>query len=250
MFHALGPSAATFSGDTDRLFWLITVIVGAWFIAAEAMFFWLMFRFRARPGVPGQYVTGKEKHLKMWINVPHSLVLVCDVVIVVAAVRVWVLVKQTLPVPDRTIRVVGQQWAWTFTDPGPDGLLDTADDVRTTDVLNVEVGKSYQFQLEARDVVHSFFIPAFRLKQDAVPGRIYTGWFRPQETGTFDILCAQMCGMGHGLMGAKLIVATAPDHAAWLEQHAGDGALSALDTGPGATDTTSAAPAAATPARR
>ena len=249
MFHPLGPVAASFSGDTDRLFWLITAIVGVWFIAAEVMFFWLMFRFRKRPGVPGQYITGKEKNLKAWINIPHALVLVCDVVIVVAAVRVWLMVKQTMPVADRTIRVVAQQWAWTFTDPGPDGLLDTADDVRTTDQLNVEVGKTYQFQLEARDVVHSFFIPAFRLKQDAVPGRVYTGWFRPTQIGSYDISCAQMCGMGHGLMGAHLTVSTAAEHAAWLEQHAGDGALSALDTGPAATDTTTTPPAAA-PARR
>jgi cytochrome c oxidase subunit II len=245
MFHQLAPVAASFSQDTDRLFWLITVIVGVFFLAAEAMFFWLMFRFRARAGVPAQYITGKEKHLKRWINIPHALMLVCDVIIVVAAVRVWVLVKQTLPVADRTIRVVGQQWAWTFTDPGPDGILDTEDDVRTTDQLNVEVDKTYRFELEARDVVHSFFIPAFRLKQDAVPGRIYSGWFRPTQVGSYDISCAQMCGMGHGMMGARLVVANAADHAAWLEQHAGDGALSAIDTAP-TPDSTSAMPAAAT----
>ena len=241
MFQQLGPVASSYSADADRLFWLITVLVGVFFLAAEVMFFWLMFRFRARPGVRGQYVTGKEKHLKRWINIPHALVLVCDVVIVVAAVRVWVLVKQTSPVPDRTIRIVAQQWAWTFTDPGPDGQIGTADDVRTTDVLNVEVGKTYRFELEAVDVVHSFFIPAFRLKQDAVPGRIYTGWFKPTRIGTYDIECAQICGMGHGMMGGRVIVASAADHAAWLEQHAGDGALSAIDTPP-APDTTAAPP--------
>jgi cytochrome c oxidase subunit 2 len=169
---------------------------------------------------------------------------VADVAIVIGAVRVWVLVKQTMPVTDRTIRVVGQQWAWTFTDPGPDGILDTADDVRTTDQLDVEVGKTYRFELEARDVLHSFFVPAFRLKQDAVPGRIYTGWFRPTRTGTYDITCAQMCGMGHGMMGAKLTVSNAADHAAWLALHAADGALTEINTPP-TPDTTAAAPAAA-----
>jgi len=92
--------------------------------------------------------------------------------------------------------------------------------------------------------VHSFFIPAFRLKQDAVPGRIYTGWFKPTRIGTYDIECAQICGMGHGMMGGRVIVASAADHAAWLEQHAGDGALSAIDTPP-APDTTAAPPAKA-----
>jgi hypothetical protein len=76
---------------------LVSVLVGVWFIAAEAMFFWLLYRFRARDGQKAQYITGKEKHLKQWINIPHALVLVCDVVIIIAAVRVWVLIKQTLP---------------------------------------------------------------------------------------------------------------------------------------------------------
>ena len=227
--HLLGPSASSFSGEIDGLFWLIAIIVGLWFLAAEGVFFWLIVRFRARPGVPAQYVTGKEKHLKRWINVPHTLVIVCDLLIIVAAIRVWVSVKQSLPAADTTIRVVAQQWAWTFTDPGPDNLLDTADDVRTTDQLHLVVGRTYHFQLESRDVVHSFFVPAFRLKQDAVPGRTYTGWFRPTRTGSYDLLCSQICGIGHGLMGASITVGTATEHAAWLRQHAHDADLAAID---------------------
>ena len=99
------PEASTFAGDTDRLFWLITIVVGVWFLACEAMFFWLIFRFRARPNVAGLYITGKEKHLKKWINWPHVLILICDVIIIVAAVRIWVRVKQTLPPADHEIRV-------------------------------------------------------------------------------------------------------------------------------------------------
>jgi cytochrome c oxidase subunit 2 len=240
MFPQLGPSAASFSTDMDWLFWLILVIVGLWFIAAEVIFFWLMFRFRARPGVPTQYVTGKEKHLKAWINIPHTLVLICDVVIVFAAIKVWVLVKQTLPPADRTIRVVGQQWAWTFTDPGPDGLLDTADDVRTTDETNVEVGKTYHFLLESKDVLHSFFVPVFRLKQDAVPGRTITGWFQATKPGVHDILCAEICGVAHGLMGGEIVIETHAQHAAWVQAHS-----AVADAAPATTQTTDAAPTGA-----
>jgi cytochrome c oxidase subunit 2 len=242
------PRASSYAVNTDHLFWLITVLVGVWFIAAEAMFFWLIFRFRARPGVPGQYITGKEPHLKRWINWPHSLILICDAIIIVAAIRVWVTVKQTLPPPDLRIRVVAQQWAWIFTDPGPDGQLDTPDDVRTTDELHLLNGKTYHFLLESKDVLHSFFVPAFRLKQDAIPGRIYTGWFKTQRAGTYDILCAEICGMGHGVMGAKLVVEEAPEHAAWLAAHKMDAALAALNTAPPpAADTTkTAAPPAGT----
>jgi cytochrome c oxidase subunit 2 len=219
MLDRLIASASSYSMDVDQLFVLVSILVGVWFIAAEVMFFWLLYRFRAKDGQKAQYITGKEKHLKQWINIPHALVLVCDVVIIIAAVRVWVLIKQTLPPADRTIRVVGQQWAWTFTDPGLDGRIDTPDDVRSTDELHVEVGKTYHFLLESKDVVHSFFVPAFRLKQDADPGRIYTGWFKPTKTGSYDILCAEICGIGHGVMGARLVVDSSESYSAWEQAH-------------------------------
>ncbi len=70
-------------------------------------------------------------------------------------------------------------------------------------------------ELISRDVVHSFAVPAFRLKQDALPGRTITGWFTPHRLGTYDIQCTQMCGLGHGLMaGQRIIVETPQDHAA------------------------------------
>jgi cytochrome c oxidase subunit 2 len=243
MLDRLIASASSYSGDVDRLFVLVTWLVGVWFVAAEAMFFWLLWRFRAKDGVPAQYITGKEPHLKKWINTPHTLILLCDIVIIIAAVRVWVLIKQTMPAADRTVRVVAQQWAWTFADPGPDGKLDTADDIRTTDEMHVEVGKTYHFLLEAKDVVHSFFVPAFRLKQDADPGRIYTGWFKPTRAGSYDILCAEICGIGHGVMGAKLVVDTPDQFAAWEQAHAVD--FSAVTTEAPAEGST---PAESTPA--
>jgi cytochrome c oxidase subunit 2 len=238
----LVPSASSFSGDIDWLILFITFAVGIFFVLAEVMLFWLLFRYRARPDVPAQYVIGNEKHVKKWINYPHVAILAFDVFIVVAAIKVWVDVKQTLPPADRTIRVVSQQWAWTFTEPGADGQLDTADDIRTTDQLHLEAGKTYHFQLESRDVLHSFFIPAFRLKHDAVPGRVYTGWFRPTRPGNFDILCAEMCGIGHGVMGARLTVADAAGHAAWVAQHSPVAAIAEP-----AADTTSVPAAAGTP---
>jgi len=213
------PSAGSYSGDIDGLIWLVTIVVGFWFFAAQAMFFWLIFRFRAKPGVPAQYVTGKEPHLKRWINIPHFLVIVCDVVIIVAAVKVWVEVKQTMPAPDEQVRVIGQQWAWTFVHAGADGKLDTGDDIVTTDDLHVEVGKTYQFLLESKDVLHSFSVPVFRLKQDVVPGRTITGWFKPVKTGTYDIQCAEICGIGHGVMSGRIHIENATEHEAWVQGH-------------------------------
>jgi len=147
---------------------------------------------------------------------PHFLVILCDIVIIIAAITVWYNIKQVMPPADATVRVIGQQWAWSFQQPGPDGVLDTADDIRTVGELHVVVNTTYHFELMSRDVVHSFAIPAFRLKQDALPGRTISGWFRPNRVGTYDIQCTQMCGLGHALMAGRIIVETPQDHAAWL----------------------------------
>lgn len=213
------PEASSFAGNIDWLILLVLVLVGFWFLLAEGMFFWLIFRFRNRPGHSGQYITGKEKHLKRWINIPHALVLLCDVLIIIAAVRVWYIVKMDLPAADYTVRVTGQQWAWIFQQPGADGQLDTPDDIFTTDSLHVQVNKTYQFLLESRDVLHDFSVPVFRLKQDAIPGRTITGWFRPTEAGTFDVQCAEICGIGHGVMAGSIVVEDQAKHSAWIAQN-------------------------------
>src|SRR4030095_4115215 len=147
------PSASNFATQTDQLFVLITILLGVWCVAPEAMFFWLIFRFRAKEGVPSQYIEG-NKNVKRWVTWPHFLILVCDIIIIIAAVQLWVRVKQTLPTADLTVRVRAQQWTWIFTDPGPDGVLDTADDVRTTDEVHLLVNKRYHFLLESKDVLH------------------------------------------------------------------------------------------------
>ncbi len=211
--------ASSYAASIDGLILLVTVLVGFWFLAAEGMFFWLIWRFREKPGVRSQYVTGSEKHLKRWINIPHVLVLVCDVFILIGAIRVWYNIKQHLPEADATVRVIGQQWAWVFQHPGRDNQLDTADDIFTTDDMYVERDKTYHFQLQSRDVLHDFSVPVFRLKQDAVPGRTITGWFKPTVTGTFDIQCAEICGLGHGVMAGRIHVQDATQQAAWLADH-------------------------------
>ena len=209
-------SASTYAADIDWLFTLIFVLVGFWLVVCEAIFFWLIFAFRAKKGVSGQYITGELKREKRWISYPHYLVLVCDIFIIWGAVQVWYDVKQNLPPADATVRVVGQQWAWTFVHPGPDGQLDTADDIVKVNELHVEVGKLYHYKLESKDVIHSFSVPVFRLKQDAIPGRVITGWFEPTLEGEFGIQCAEICGIGHGLMPARLHLESPDRHAAWM----------------------------------
>ena len=209
--------ASSYAADVDGLILLIALIVGPFFLAAELALFWLIFRFRARPGVKARYITGEKTHERRWVVWPHYLVLVFDIIIVVAALRVWNDVKIDLPPPEEHVRIIAQQWAWTFVHPGPDERFDTADDISTVDVLHVEVDRLYHFELHSKDVLHSFSVPAFRLKQDAVPGRTIMGWFRPTVTGEFDIQCAEICGIGHGLMAARVRVLSAAAQAVWME---------------------------------
>ena len=210
--------ASTYAGSIDGVIVLVALLVGFWFLLAEGIFFWLIWKFRAKPGEKSQYLTGKEQHVKRWITIPHALVLVCDVFIIIASVRVWYNVKQQLPEADSTIRIIGQQWAWTFQHPGNDNELDTDDDIYTVGDLHVEVEKTYHFRLESRDVLHSFSVPVFRLKQDAIPGRSITGWFQATDTGEYDVQCAEICGIGHGIMAARIHIEDAQTHAQWITQ--------------------------------
>ena len=124
MIELLGlPAASSFADDIDMVFSVIFWIVLFWFLLAEGVFFYLIFRFRKKDGIKAQYISGELKSEKRWITIPHNLILVFDVIIVIAAVKVWYTVKQDLPdAPDKQIvRIIGQQWAWTFVHPGPDG---------------------------------------------------------------------------------------------------------------------------------
>lgn len=215
------PAASTYAGQIDGVWELIFWLTGFWLLVSEAVFFWFIIKFRKRDGQSPQYITGDKKEEKRWITYPHLLVLVCDVFIVVGAVKVWYHVKQELPPAEQTVRVISQQWAWTFEHPGPDGELGTADDIRTVNDLHVQADTLYHYKLESKDVLHDFSVPAFRLKQDAIPGRVITGWFQPTLVGAFDIQCAEICGIGHGVMGARVHVENAAEHAAWIAEHAG-----------------------------
>jgi cytochrome c oxidase subunit 2 len=232
MIEAFVPAASSYAKDVDFIFDVIFwVVIAFWFVLAEVVFFWLILRFRKKPGVSAQYITGEIASQKRWVSWPHHLVLVCDVFILFFAVRVWYIVKQDLPAADQTVRIVAQQWAWSFVQPGADGRIDTADDIKTVDDLHLQVDRIYHYKLESRDVLHSLSIPAFRLKQDAIPGRVITGWFKPIKTGTYDIQCAEICGIGHGLMPARVVVETAEQHAAWI---AGTSGTSLAAAAPGA----------------
>jgi len=216
MLEQFIDSVSSYASDIDFLFDLITYIVGFWFIVAEFLLFYLIFRFRRKPNKPSVYIDGTDKKHKRWINIPHLLIIICDIVIIICAGNVWYKIKQKLPTQDATIGIISQQWAWTFIHPGKDEKLYTDDDITLVDELHLEVGKIYHYELTSKDTVHSFSVPVFRLKQDAVPGRKIKGWFKPEKEGVFDIQCAEMCGIGHGMMVGTLIIHSSNEFEKWL----------------------------------
>lgn len=213
------PGISTYSHQVDNLFMLIFYVMGFWFLLGQFVIFYFLFKFRRKEGVPSLYVTGEKKGEKKWIKWPHLILLVCDIVMVVFSCMVWYNIKQKMPEAQATVKVISQQWAWTFVHPGADGALDTDDDITTVDELHVQVNTLYHFRLTSRDVLHSFSVPVFRLKQDAVPGREIRGWFEATQTGIHDIQCAEICGIGHGLMVAKIIIETEEEHKQWIANH-------------------------------
>lgn len=210
-------SASSFAEDIDNLILMIGVLTGFWLLVAEGILIYFCVKYRKSKNPKAAYISGEKHEEKRWIHIPHNAVLVCDVVIIAFAILVWYRVKQDLPAADETIRVVGKQWSWVITHPGLDKKLGTDDDITTVDEMHLKVDKTYHFKLQAEDVMHSFSIPVFRLKQDAVPGREITGWFKPTKTGEFDLQCAEMCGIGHGIMMGRIKVESEDEHIAWLK---------------------------------
>lgn len=110
---------------------------------------------------------------------------------------------------DLEIKVIGKQWMWKIQHPGGK---------QEVNELHVPRGSTVQLTMISRDVIHSFFIPAFRIKHDVLPGRYYTMWFRPLKTGEYHLFCAEYCGMGHSYMTGEVIVMEPSAYAEWLRK--------------------------------
>jgi len=122
------------------------------------------------------------------------------------------------------VQIGARQWAWDIRYPGTDNRFDTEDDFYTVSELVVPVGQAVVFELGSNDVVHSLYLPNFRVKQDAIPGRVIRGWFRPSKLGRFDMACAQHCGVHHYQMGGTVKVLSADAYRHWSEAMSVDGA--------------------------
>ena len=129
------------------------------------------------------------------------------------------------------IEVTAQQWAWTFRYAGADGRFDTPDDIVTLNELHVPVATPIYLKLRSKDVVHSFYLPNFRTKIDAVPGSTTRLWFQTRAPGQYEIGCAQHCGVSHYKMRAQLFATDADEFQRWLARATADADLR-HETGP------------------
>jgi cytochrome c oxidase subunit 2 len=137
------------------------------------------------------------------------------VILAFASRSVWAKIKYEVPPTNIAVQITAKQFNWEITYPGLDGKIGTEDDVTEDNDLHVPAGKVVRMTLKSRDVIHSFFIPNLRFKQDLVPGHEIPAWFDSTKPGKYEIPCAELCGFGHSGMRGWLFAHTPEEFDAW-----------------------------------
>lgn len=208
-------------------------ITGAVFVAVVLFMAYCVFRFRYREGHRAAYEP-ENKRLEVWLTVATALGVAA---MLAPGLFVW---NQFITVPaDATeIEVVGQQWRWSYRLPGDDGRLGRVDTrligddnplglvpgdpagqddiIVEAEDLHLPIGRPVKVLLRSVDVLHNFYVPEFRAKMDMIPGSVTYFWLTPTRTGTFDVLCAELCGTGHAVMRGRVVVQSEEEYQAWL----------------------------------
>ena len=210
----LPEGVTTTAPEIDRLFYLVLTVTGIAFCLVQATLVWFLVRYRRREGRRAAYTHGNTVVEIVWTVIP-TLILVF---LAFHSQRVWAKVRGTPPPPDVEIEVTGEQFAWNIRYAGADGALNSADDITTINQLHLPVRQTVLIHIKSKDVIHSFFVPQFRMKQDAVPGLTSRMWVSATKAGNFEIACAELCGLGHYRMRGFLVIETPEAFQSWLEQ--------------------------------
>jgi cytochrome c oxidase subunit 2 len=196
-------SASSVSGEVDALFFTLVAIT-AFFtvgIMIAILFFAIRYRRRSADELPPARHGSTALELT-WTLIPLAIVMV---------MFVWgskVYFHMNRPPDDAmTVTVVGKRWMWKVQQPTGQ---------REINELHVPVGRAVKLVITSEDTIHSFYVPAFRIKRDAVPGRYTQAWFRATKTGRYHLLCAEYCGTGHSRMQGQVVVMEPQDYEAWL----------------------------------
>lgn len=248
VFHLLSPwwwtPIASNWRYIDETILITFWITGVVFVAVVLFMAYCVLRFRHRTGRHATYEP-ENKKLEWWLTVATAVGVAA---MLAPGLFVW---NRFVTVPDDAteIEIVGQQWRWSYRLPGQDGRLGTSDVrlispenplglnphdpngqddvVIEAEDLHLPIGKPVKVLLRAVDVLHDFYVPEFRAKMDMVPGSVTYFWFTPTRTGTFEALCAELCGVGHALMRGRVVIENEADHAAWLNGQRTFGQLAA-----------------------
>ncbi|MGQ0563401.1 MAG: cytochrome c oxidase subunit II [Gemmatimonadota bacterium] len=207
---------STFGAQIDAMFHNISWLLLAVFIVVEALLVWFLIRYRHREDRKAHYVHGNMRMEILWTAATALIV----VVVGVASRGLWLDIKdpRRFPEPGLELIITAKQFEWNVTYPGADNQLNTPDDFVRRNQLHVPVNVPVVVTLRSEDVIHSFFLPQLRLKQDAVPGMDIPAWFQATQAGSFMIGCAELCGLGHYKMKGSLTVHTANEWTTWNAQ--------------------------------
>lgn len=239
VFHFVSPwwwtPIASNWGYIDDTIIITFWVTGFVFLAVVLFMAYCIYRYRYQEGRRSAYEPERPK-LEWWLTILTSIGVV---VMLTPGLFVW---NQFVTVPEDAgeFEVMAQQWQWTFRYPGKDGVMGTSnsrainddnpfglnqndangrDDILIEDSeLHLLLNKPVKVLLRSIDVLHDFYVPEFRAKMDMVPGAVTYFWFTPTRTGTFDILCFELCGVGHYAMRGKVVVEEESAFQAWLQE--------------------------------
>jgi cytochrome c oxidase subunit 2 len=197
------PAASSIANGVDELYYFLTGITLFFTVLIFSIIFYFMVKYHRQ----SEDERAPETHTSMFLELSWTIIpsLIC-VVIFVWASELYVRNARP-PAASTEIFVIGKQWMWHIQHPeGP----------REIDELHVPFGVPVKLTMTSQDVIHDFYIPAFRVKKDVLPGRYTSLWFQPTETGTFHLFCAQFCGTSHSQMIGWVYVMSPDDYTAWL----------------------------------
>jgi cytochrome c oxidase subunit 2 len=214
MLSWLPEDVSTFGGEIDSLFYLIYYITAVTFILVTVLMVVFLIMYRQKEGRRATYTHGNTTLEIIWTIIPAAILIVLSFM----SVSTWAKVKRHAPDSDFELQVTAKQFNWEVVYPGADHQFGTPDDVKFDNDLHVPVNKVVRVHLSSRDVIHSFFLPNLRLKQDAVPGRTILVWFEATKPGKYELPCAELCGFGHSGMKGWLYVHTPEEYAKWAAE--------------------------------
>lgn len=227
MKFAIPPDASLHGRLVEGVFGYLLVATGICFAIMAVVLFGAALFHRARGGRRAALYThgDRPRHYLLTLAVGLTMFLAVDAVLAARSARDLREHFWRYPELDAAavrVEVTARQWSWTFRYAGPDARFNTADDVVTLNELNVPVGRPIYLKLRSKDVVHSFYLPNFRTKIDAVPGSTTRLWFQAERAGRFEIGCAQHCGVNHYKMRGELHALPDAEYQRWSRRAEAD----------------------------